>query len=149
MRGRTYRYFKGKPLWGFGFGLSYSKFSYGPVRLSSSRIKAGEPVVASVTVKNEGAVAGDEVVEGYLRTPQGDGPLHSLVAFSRVRIEAGASREVSFTLDPRLLSSVDAKGGRAMLPGKYLLTLGGAQPQETTARSEAAFTVSGRKALPK
>ena len=149
MRGRTYRYFKGKPLWGFGFGLSYSKFSYGPVRLSSSRIKAGEPVVASVTVKNEGAVAGDEVVEGYLRTPQGDGPLHSLVAFSRVRIEAGASREVSFTLDPRLLSSVDAKGGRAMLPGKYLLVLGGAQPQETTARSEAAFTVSGRKALPK
>jgi beta-glucosidase len=149
MNGRTYRYFKGKPLWGFGYGLSYSKFSYGPVHLSSSHIKAGEPVVATVTVKNEGAVAGDEVVEGYLRTPQAGGPLHSLVAFSRVRIEAGASREVSFTLDPRLLSSVDAKGERAMLPGNYLLVLGGAQPQDTTARSQAAFTVTGRSALSK
>ena len=66
-----------------------------------------------------------------------------------MRIEAGASREVSFTLDPRLLSSVDAKGERAMLPGSYLLVLGGAQPQDTTARSQAAFTVTGRSALPK
>ncbi|MEY4761949.1 MAG: hypothetical protein RLZZ200_1805 [Pseudomonadota bacterium] len=149
MRGRTYRYFKGKPLWGFGYGLSYSTFKYGPVRLASRTIKAGEPIVATVTVSNTGKVAGDEVVQGYLRTPQADGPIQTLVGFSRVHIEAGASRDVSFTLDPRLLSSVDGKGDRAVLPGRYLLTLGGAQPQETAAKSQGAFTVTGRKPLPR
>ena len=89
------------------------------------------------------------MVEAYLKTPQTDGPIHSLVGFDRVNIAAGAAREVVLKIDPRSLSSVDEQGNRFILPGKYVLSVGGAQPQETTAKSEAVFTITGRKSLPK
>jgi beta-glucosidase len=149
LKGRTYRYFTGKPLWGFGYGLSYSHFKYSPIKLSNESLKAGEPLTATVTVTNESAMAGDEVVEAYLKTPQPDGPIHSLVGFQRVHLGAGVSREVAIAIDPRSMSSVDEKGNRAILPGKYTLSLGGAQPQETSAKSEAGFTVTGSLDLAK
>jgi beta-glucosidase len=148
-RNRTYRYFSGKPLWGFGFGLSYSKFKYGPLKLSTSTLKAGEPINATVSVTNTGAIAGDEVVEAYLKTPQQGGPMHTLVGFERVSIPAGATKEVMLRIDPRSLSSVDDQGNRSILAGRYVITLGGAQPQETEAKSEAGFAVSGTASLPK
>jgi beta-glucosidase len=147
--GRTYRYFPGKPLWGFGFGLSYSKFTYGPVKLSAETLKAGEPVSATVAVTNAGTVDGDEVVEAYLKTPQADGPIQTLAGFARVNISPGQSREVTFTVDPRTMSSVDDQGNRKILEGRYTLTVGGAQPQEASSKSEAAFTVNGTEPLPK
>jgi len=147
--GRTYRYFQGKPLWGFGYGLSYTTFSYGPVKLSAESIRAGAPITATVTVTNTGKAAGDEVVEAYLKTPQKDGPIHSLAGFQRIAIPAGGTREVSITIDPRTLSSVDGEGNRAILEGRYTLTLAGAQPQEAASKSEASFTVTGSMPLPK
>jgi beta-glucosidase len=149
MKGRTYRYFTGKPLWGFGYGLSYSTFKYGPVKLSADTIKAGDPITATVTVTNSGTVAGDEVVQAYLKTPQPDGPIHSLVGFERVNMAQGQTRDVTITIDPRSISSVDNKGNRVVLEGKYELTLGGAQPQDTESKSETSFTVTGSQALPK
>ncbi|HEY1159824.1 MAG TPA: glycoside hydrolase family 3 C-terminal domain-containing protein, partial [Terracidiphilus sp.] len=148
-KGRTYRYFSGKPLWGFGYGLSYTTFTYGPVKLSADTLKAGDALTATVTVSNTGPVNGDEVVEAYLKTPQPDGPIHSLAGFQRVSVPAGQSRIVTIPIDPRTLSSVDDQGNRAILPGKYTLTLGGAQPQETQSKSEASFTVTGKQDLPK
>jgi beta-glucosidase len=148
-KNRTYRYFTGKPLWGFGYGLSYSSFKYGEVKLSSDSLKAGDPLTATVTVTNTSQTAGDEVVEAYLKTPQAGGPIHSLVGFERVSIAAGESTDVSITIDPRTMSSVDDAGNRSILPGKYSLVLGGAQPQETDAKSEASFTVTGTIAMPK
>jgi beta-glucosidase len=149
MKNRTYRYFAGKPLWGFGYGLNYTTFQYGPIKLSSQTLEAGQPLTVTVTVKNTGSRRGDEVIEAYLKTPQTDGPIHSLVGFDRVNIAAGASKEVTLQIDPRLLSSVDKQGNRIILPGKYVLIVGGAQPQETTAKSEAVFTITGTKSLPK
>jgi beta-glucosidase len=149
MKGRTYRYFAGKPLWGFGYGLSYSKFKYGPVKLSADSVKAGDPLTATVTVTNSSDATGEEVVEAYLKTPQADGPIQSLVGFQRVNIPKGESKDVTITLDPRSVSSVDEKGNRSILEGKYSLVLGGAQPQETDAKSEASFTVTGTAQLPK
>jgi len=147
--GRTYRYFTGKPLWGFGYGLSYTMFTYGPVKLSADALKAGDPITATVTVTNSGVVAGDEIVEAYLKTPQMDGPIHSLAGFERVNIPAGRSKDVTITLDPRTLSTVDDQGNRSILPGKYTLTLAGAQPQDAQSKSEAVFTVTGSRPLPK
>ncbi len=149
LKGRTYRYFTGKPLWGFGYGLSYSTFKYGPVKLSAATLKAGEPLTATVTVTNTGTMGGDEVVEAYLKTPQEGGPIHSLVGFDRVTIGPGASKEVTLKIDPRSLSSVDDQGNRSILAGKYMLSVGGAQPEETKAKSEAEFSVTGTEALPK
>jgi beta-glucosidase len=149
LKGRTYRYFTGKPLWGFGYGLSYTTFTYGPVKLSADTLKAGDPLTATVTVTNTGKIAGDEVVEAYLTTPQPNGPVHSLAGFQRIGIPAGGSKEVSITLDPRALSSVDEQGNRSILEGKYSLILTAAQPQDTEAKSEATFTVTGSEPLPK
>jgi beta-glucosidase len=149
LKGRTYRYYPGKPLWGFGYGLSYSTFKYGPVKLSSDSLKAGDPLTATVSVSNASAIGGDEVVQAYLQTPQSDGPIHSLVAFKRLNIAGGTSREVTLEIDPRSLSSVDDKGNRSILPGKYKLSVGGAQPQDTQDKSEIEFTVTGSASLPK
>jgi beta-glucosidase len=147
--GRTYRYFPGKPLWGFGYGLSYSTFTYGPVKLSADTLKAGDPLTATVTVTNSSTQPGDEVVEAYLKTPQKGGPIQSLAGFQRVLIRAGQSKDVAITINPRTLSSVDDQGNRAILAGKYTLTLAGAQPQEAASKSDATFTVTGSQPLPK
>lgn len=149
LRGRTYRYFEGKALWGFGYGLSYTTFKYGPVKLSVTTLKAGDPITATVNVTNSGKAGGEEVVEAYLKTPQAGGPIHSLVGFERIRLEPGESKEMVLRIDPRALSSVDDQGNRSILAGSYTLSVGGAQPQETEAKSDAAFTVSGTVSLSK
>ena len=125
LKNRTYRYYTGKPLWGFGYGLSYANFSYSPVALSSKSVAAGQPLTATVTVTNKGGIAGDEVVEAYLTTPQSGGPVHSLVGFERVHLRPGEARQVALTISPRSLSSVDDQGERAILAGAYELHVGG------------------------
>ena len=157
LKDRTYRYFPGKPLWGFGYGLSYSKFTFGPVKLSTESLNAADlgkdstapALTATITVTNTSEILGDEVVEAYLKTPQSGGPIHSLAGFERVSIPAGESKDVTIAIDPRTLSSVDDQGNHTILPGKYTLTLGDAQPQEAGSKSEAAFTVTGKQDLPK
>jgi len=149
LKNRTYRYYTGTPLWGFGYGLSYSTFRYGPVKLSTSSVAAGQPVTATVTVTNTSSRAGDEVVEAYLKTPQPDGPTHSLVGFQRIHLKPGESRDAAILLSPRALSSVDNEGQRSILPGVYHLSVGAAQPSETRAKSEIDFSVNGTASLPK
>ncbi len=152
MKNRIYRFnCTGKPLPGASATTSAtcSFKPTAPVKLSTEALKAGEPLTATVTVTTTGKVGGDEVVEAYLKTPQADGPIHSLVGFDRVTIAPGATKEVTLKIDPRSLSSVDDQGNRAILEGKYTLTVGGTQPQETAAKSEAAFSITGSMPLPK
>ena len=100
MRNRTYRYFTGKPLYPFGYGLSYTTFSYSDLTLPTEPVKAGDPVMASVTVTNSGKVAGDEVVQLYLGFPDVLGaPLKALRAFKRVHLDPGASQKVEFDFE--------------------------------------------------
>jgi beta-glucosidase len=95
MKGRTYRYFEGEPLFPFGFGLSYSTFEYS--ELSAKRTPDGAEI--RVTVKNASARDGDEVVQLYVAGGSGEGaPTRSLLGFQRVHLRAGESREVSFAL---------------------------------------------------
>ena len=84
MANRTYRYFDGKPLYPFGYGLSYTTFKYSDLSLPTQAVAAGQPVSADVTVTNTGKVAGDEVVQLYLKFPDVKGaPQIALRGFQR------------------------------------------------------------------
>jgi beta-glucosidase len=154
MQNRTYRYFKGKPEYGFGYGLSYTKFSYKNLRVKQPILKAGEPLTVTVSVENTGAVAGDEVAQLYLVPPAtGNGglsPQLQLEGFKRISLKRGETREVDFTLTARQLSQVDAKGEREVQPGEYQLAVGGAQPhdpQAVTPAQTATFRIVGSQTL--
>ncbi len=154
MKNRTYRYFTGKPLYGFGYGLSYTKFSYGRVKLSTAKVHAGESLTAEVEVKNTGSRAGEEVAELYLMPPtEGNGglsPKLQLEGYQRVALKPGESKMVRFVLDARMMSEVDAPGARAVQPGAYRIAVGGAQPGDAkaaTASEMASFTIEGTQAV--
>jgi beta-glucosidase len=148
MTGRTYRYFTGKPLFGFGYGLSYTQFVYGGLKAPAT-VKAGESATVRATVTNAGAVAGDEVVELYLTPPaDGQGLLRALAGTQRVHLKPGESREVSFTLGPRALSTVKRDGTRVQDSGAFGIFVGGAQPGDG-AGVGAVINLSGHAVLAK
>jgi beta-glucosidase len=149
MRGRTYRYFAGKPLWPFGYGLSYTTFSYGNLMLPRAPIDAGAPLDASVQVTNTGKVAGDEVVQLYLKFPDLPGaPIRALRAFRRIHLAAGSSEVVRFQLTPRDLSMVTATGDRIIAAGQYTVSVGGGQPGTGAPSAGGTFEMNGRIQLP-
>jgi len=149
MANRTYRYFGGKPLYPFGYGLSYARFGYSPVALTRSTLKAGESLGVDVTIRNQSKVAGDEVAQLYLSFPNAPGmPIRALRGFHRISLAPGESKRVHFDLDARDLSSVTADGKRIVAPGAYRLSVGGGQPGTGAPGSEATFSVSGDYPLP-
>jgi beta-glucosidase len=149
MQGRTYRYFDGTPLYPFGYGLSYTRFTYADLTLSASQLRAGDALQSSVTVRNVGARAGDEVVQVYIDAPDLPlAPRHALVGFRRVHLAPGERRRIDFALTPRLLSNVDAAGHRAVDAGHYRLFVGGAQPGDGEGVA-TTFSVAGHAALPR
>jgi len=129
MEGRTYRYFRGDPLFPFGHGLSYTTFEYGGLVLPAS-VQAGEEVQLSVELRNTGPVAGEEVVQLYLTDLEASPPVpvRSLQGVERVLLEPGEARTVSFTLDPRQLSLIDSDWERVVEPGIFEVSVGGKQP---------------------
>ncbi len=149
MQHRTYRYFTGKPLYGFGYGLSYTTFFYTQVKAPTSPSKAGDSVQIEADVKNTGALAGDEVAELYLTQPAGfETPHRELAGFQRLHLAPGESKHITFMLDPRSLSQVDQQGKRVVLPGDYSVSIGGAQPGEGLSIQTAQFTITGSAELP-
>ncbi len=149
MEGRTYRYFKGEPLYPFGYGLSYTTFSYSGLTLPTEDVAAGDPVHASVTVTNTGSHAGDEVVELYLKFPDIPGaPIRALRGFRRVHLEAGASQKVEFELKNRDLSMVTEAGDPIIAEGPYTVTIGGGQPNTGAPVVTGSFRVNGQLMLP-
>ena len=149
MKGRTYRYFEGEPLWPFGYGLSYTTFAYGNLTLPQAPLDAGDPLDASVTVTNTGKMAGDEVVQLYLKFPDLPGaPIRALRGFERVHLEPGASRRVEFHLKPRDLSMVTDSGEIMVPPGQYTVSIGGGQPGTDAPSVSGGFEMDGQVILP-
>ena len=149
MKGRTYRYFTGKPLFPFGFGLSYTTFQYSDLKLSANAVKAGDPLSAEVAITNTGKVVGDEVAELYLKFPPADGaPLLALRGFERIHLAPGETRKVAFHLNPRDLSMVTAAGDPTITGGQYTLFVGGAQPGDTQTGVRAEFNIQGTVKIP-
>ena len=149
MKGRTYRYFAGQPLWPFGYGLSYTTFKYGDLTLPKGSIGADEPMDASVRITNAGEVAGDEVVQLYLKFPAIAGaPLRALRGFRRIHLAPGASRIVRFHLGRRDMSMVTDDGHIIVAQGAYTVSIGGGQPGTGAPSVSGEFRVNGQMMLP-
>ncbi|MFZ0333000.1 MAG: glycoside hydrolase family 3 C-terminal domain-containing protein [Candidatus Acidiferrales bacterium] len=150
MRGRTYRYFTGQPLFPFGFGLSYARFEYSALELSSTELDAGSSLEVEADVRNASPRDGDEVAELYIAFPKSDiAPIRALRGFTRLQIPAGQTRRVQFSLRPRDLSEVDEAGERIIAPGEYTISVGGGQPGSMLPVVESHFTITGARTLPK
>ncbi|HJP92483.1 MAG TPA: glycoside hydrolase family 3 C-terminal domain-containing protein [Pyrinomonadaceae bacterium] len=126
MQGRTYRYFKGEPLYPFGFGLSYTKFAYSDLKFNANSVKSGEPMQVSVDVQNVGERQGDEVVQLYLTDVAASVPvpIRTLVGFDRISLRPREKRTVTFTIAPRQMSLIDDAGKRVIEPGEFLIRAG-------------------------
>ncbi|NLM41108.1 MAG: glycoside hydrolase family 3 protein [Firmicutes bacterium] len=142
MEGRTYRYLKEEPLYPFGYGLSYTTFSYSSLQ-APAELAVGQELVVQVEVENTGARAGDEVVQLYIKHLDAAVPTphFSLQGFARIHLEPGERRTVTFQLTPRQLA-VFAEDGRCLVePGSLQIFAGGSQPD---ARSQE---LTGQKPL--
>jgi beta-glucosidase len=150
MKGRTYRYFHGDPLYPFGYGLSYTTFRFSDLKLSTDSVTAGDDLGVDAEIRNTGKHAGDEVVELYLTPPQTPpAPIRELEGFTRIHLLPGQMQRVHFTLRPRQLSVVDAQGNRSVQAGKYQVFLGGSQPAPDAGGLSKSFSIAGSKALPR
>ena len=127
MKGRTYRFFEGAPLFPFGYGLSYTTFGYQNLKLAA-RSKAGDEVRLSVDVENTGRIAGEEVVQLYLRSSALNAPIRSLAGFRRVALRPKERKTVEFILTPRQLASATSDGRWIADAGEFEISVGGIQP---------------------
>ncbi|MET0392047.1 MAG: glycoside hydrolase family 3 C-terminal domain-containing protein [Chitinophagaceae bacterium] len=142
MAGRTYRYFSGKPLYGFGHGLSYTRFRYDQLKLPAG-IERGKNVTVAVRVTNTGRRDGEEVVQLYV-SHNGQAlqaPVRALKGFQRIALKAGESRVVKFVLRPKDLSLIDDEGKLVQPVGGVFIHVGGRQPDAESGKLQQ--TVEG------
>ena len=144
MEGHTYRYFRGEPLYAFGYGLSYTTFAYRNLRLSATNIAADQSLTVEADVTNTGRVAGDEVVQLYVsdRKASAPTPIRHLEGFTRIHLAPGESKTVRFTLAPRQFSVIDDAGRRVVEPGDFEVSVGGGQPAAELVPATSGF-ISG------
>jgi len=141
MTGKTYRYFKGEPLYEFGYGLSYSTFEYTLVQ-SPDEIKAGEPIQMAVHVKNTGKMDGDEVVQLYVSLPDSKFPvpIRSLQGFKRIHLKAGETKEVRFEVTPDKMSAFNDNSVAEVGAGRVIISVGGKQPDKVSDENKNTVT---------
>ena len=149
MAGRTYRYFKGDPLYPFGYGLSYSRFLYRNFHLPN-QVACGDSIAADVEVYNQGPLDGEEVVQIYVSQTDTsfESPLRSMAGFKRVFLKAGESRIVSMTIQASQLAIINHSFKSEIVPGKLNIYVGGRQPdkksqeEKTVLRQQITLTGS-------
>jgi beta-glucosidase len=128
MKGRTYRYFEGEPLYPFGHGLSYTRFQYSDLKVGTATAGATDEIPLSLAVKNTGARAGEEVVQLYVRavTPGAGAAIKDLRGFDRVALGPGEEKRVAFRLTPSkdFAHYDEAAGAFIVAPGVYELQAG-------------------------
>ena len=148
MRGRTYRYFSGTPVYPFGHGLSYTRFDYAALRLQPAAGGPSQGVRVSAQLRNAGDRSGEEVAQLYLEFPELEGvPRIALRGFQRVTLAPGETRTLEFDLDPRDLSAVDISGDRQVMPGRYRIWVGSGQPGPDVAGRHVEFAIDRGQAV--
>jgi beta-glucosidase len=130
MIGRTYRYMNAEPMYPFGYGLSYGKFEYSNLKLSSPSIKKKQPVTVDVTITNTGKMEAEEVAQLYITNlnTKLNVPISSLKDFKRVKLSPNQSKLVHFTVTPEMMSYIDNDGISTLSAGEVKITVGGSSP---------------------
>ncbi len=141
MENRTYRYFRGTPLYAFGYGMSYTTFEYGKGKLSKSSMKTGGKVTLTVPVTNTGDREGEEIVQVYVRAlDYPEAPIKSLKGFTKLKLALGETRKATITLDGEAFEyydpSIDELSTR---PGRYQILYGSSSLDKDL--QSIAFTV--------
>lgn len=140
--GRTYMYFKEKPLYPFGYGLSYTRFNYSGTALNDRVIERGDTLRVCFNLKNSGDMDGDEVVQLYVsaRKHTDKDPIKQLKAFQRISLRKGETKKVELTVPYTELQVWDEKQNRFILPDKEMTLEIGASSSDirlrTTFRTE-------------
>jgi beta-glucosidase len=125
-RGDDYHNLSGLPLFPFGYGLSYTSFSYSDIQLSSPVLKAGTTVEVSCTIKNTGSRKGAEVVQLYVRDELASvaRPVMELKGFNKISLEPGEYKRITFTITPDMLAMFNEQGQRFTEPGMFRIMIG-------------------------
>jgi beta-glucosidase len=149
MKGRTYRYMTEKPLYPFGFGLSYTSFRFDSLALSVPSIPAAAAdasVKAFVKLSNTGKRDAEEVVQIYVAKDErgADDPLFSLRAFRRVFVPAGKSVTAEFVIPASAFETVNAEGDSVLLPGSYTVIAADAAPVPVSVEKGAPSPVQAK-----
>ena len=134
------------PLYAFGYGLSYTTFSYGDVKLSKTALAGEETLVASVGLTNTGERAGEETVQLYLRQPVASvtRSVEDLRGFQKVRLQPGETREVTFRITPEDLKFYNGKLEYDWEPGEFIIRIGG----DSTSQAKPATVRWSKKSVP-
>lgn len=119
-----------EPLYPFGYGLSYTKFTYSDAKLTAQEVNKGESVSISVSVTNSGKVKSDEVVQLYISDLEAsvDVPLSQLYGIKRINLEPGASQKITFEITPKMMELVNNDGERILEAGDFKVHIGGSSP---------------------
>ena len=149
MKNRTYRYIESVPMYPFGYGLSYNDYVYSDLKLNKETVTSGEAIEGSITVTNKSKMPGREVVQIYLTDIEAsvDVPWHSLVAFDNVRLNAGESKTIKFTIGSRQMAIINNDGEEVLEAGEFIVYGGGQGPDKQSelltgkAVLQAGFTV--------
>jgi len=149
MKGRTYRYFAGTPVYPFGFGLSYTSFAYAPLSVEPIDGLPEKGIRVATAVSNTGTRDGEEVAELYLTPPAFAGaPRLALRGFQRVALKAGETRKIAFELTARDLSFVAEDGVRQVFAGSYKVDVGSGQPDAGIAHQSGKFVLTNAVTIP-
>lgn len=145
MKNRTYRYMENEALYPFGYGLSYTRFEYGCIKVKKDTIQTGENFNCLVKVKNAGNIESIETVQLYLKDVEASVtlPRWQLAGIKRVNLAPGEEKEVSFTVTPRQMALINNEGRCILEPGVFEVYIGGSQPDS---RSEALTGMKVQKA---
>lgn len=148
MKGRTYRYMKKEALYPFGYGLSYTEFTYTDVK-TSAEVLSEEGITISATLTNTGKREGTETVQAYVKADREGTPNAQLKGIAKVSLKPGESREVAITLPLSAFALYDEEAVNRVGIGTYLVSLGGSQPEERseklTGRKVSVVTVRSEK----